>query len=213
MFTGIVQDLCSVEAVEHDADLSRLRITLGPLSDNLQLGASVAVNGVCLTVTAVQERVVAFDVIAETLSLTNLGQLQAGHQVNIERSFTTGTEVGGHIVSGHVSGVAELVQRRVQGHNHVIQLHFPSPQLKYIFHKGFVAVDGASLTVSAVLRDSSCFEISLIPETLARTTLGQRKEGERFNVEVEAQTVTTVDTVERLMTDPDWLKQLRQDLS
>ncbi len=209
MFTGIVQALADVSQVTEEGSLRRLTIELSELAAGLQLGASVAVNGVCLTVTDIAQSAVSFDVIAETLRLTNLQTVVAGDQVNVERSFTTGTEVGGHIVSGHVSGMGELVERRVEGHDHVVRLGFNAEQMKYIFHKGFVAVDGASLTVSAVDREAGWFEISLIPETLARTTLGSRGTGEQFNVEVEAQTVTTVDTVERLLSDPAWIKRVK----
>ena len=213
MFTGIVQALIPVQDVQEEGNLRRLVLELGSLTDGLSLGASVAVNGVCLTVTQVSEVDASFDVISETLALTNLGELTPGSLVNVERSFTTGTEVGGHIVSGHVGGTVQLLQRQIEGHAHVIRLACPQDQLKYIFHKGFVAVDGASLTVSSINREAGWFEISLIPETLARTTLGLRKEGEFFNVEVEAQTVTTVDTVERLMSDPAWLQKLQDAAS
>ncbi|MEM9621948.1 MAG: riboflavin synthase subunit alpha [Pseudomonadota bacterium] len=208
MFTGIVQDLVTVQRIEHHGDISRLSLDLGGMTDGLQTGASVAVNGVCLTVTHVGQGSADFDIVAETLRMTNLGRLQAQDQVNVERSFAVGAEVGGHIVSGHVSGTAELVERRVQGHDHVVVLATPADWFKYIFLKGFVALDGASLTVSDVWREEGRFAISLIPETLQRTTLGFVDEGSFINVEVDSQTVTTVDTVERLMADPQWREQI-----
>jgi len=208
VFTGIVQDLALVQAVSHQADITRLTLDIGELSGGLTLGASVAVNGTCLTVTRVDQGNVHFDVIVETLRNTNLGTLEEGDYVNVERSFTVGDEVGGHIVSGHVTGTAALLERRVEGHNHVIRLGLDPNLGKFIFHKGFVALDGASLTVSMVNREQNFFEISLIPETLARTTLGSATLNTPINVEVDAQTVTTVETVERLFADPEWRADL-----
>lgn len=208
MFTGIVQDLISVHAVEHDDGLLHLTLDLGKHTSGLQLGASVAVNGTCLTVTRVDQGIVMFDVIAETLRTTNLGDLQMGTLVNVERSFQVGDEVGGHIVSGHVTATGTVEQRVVSGHDHVLRLSIAEEWLKFIFHKGFIALDGASLTVSAVDRNAGWFEISLIPETLDRTTLGRVAVGDKVNIEVDSQTVTTVETVERLFADPQWRDQL-----
>lgn len=208
MFTGIVQDLISVQAVEHDDGLMRLTLDLGKHTGGLQLGASVAVNGTCLTVTRVDQGLVMFDVIAETLRTTNLGDVQIGKLVNVERSFQVGDEVGGHIVSGHVTATGTVEQRLVSGHDHVLRLSIAEKWLKFIFHKGFIALDGASLTVSAVDRNGGWFEISLIPETLDRTTLGRVTVGDKVNIEVDSQTVTTVETVERLFADPQWRDQL-----
>ena len=202
MFTGIVQGLKTVLRIEEQAHLRRLVIALDELADGLSLGASVAVNGTCLTVTAVDGGAVSFDVIAETLSLTNLGQLRVGSLVNAERSFRVGEEVGGHIVSGHVSGTAilERIDERVNERN----LFFRAPPdcMKYLLHKGFVALDGASLTIASVARDSDQISVCLIPETIARTTLGRVVQGDRVNLEVDAQTQAIVDTVERVLADP-----------
>ncbi len=208
MFTGIVQALITVKKVQHEGDISRLTLDLAEHAEALQLGASVAVNGVCLTVTGVSGGSADFDVVAETLRMTNLGRLQAGDLVNVERSFAVGAEVGGHIVSGHVTGVAEVIERKVQGHDHTLVFSADPGWEKYIFHKGFIALDGASLTVSSIDRQHHTFAISLIPETLQRTTLGRVACGAHINVEVDAQTVTTVDTVERLMSDPNWRRDM-----
>lgn len=208
MFTGIVQDLVPIQQIVDKGDLKRLRISLGELTDNLKLGASVSVNGTCLTVTEVADGAAWFDVITETLRVTNLGELQEGDLVDVERSFQVGDEVGGHIVSGHVTATAELSQRVVQGNDHVLTFALDPQWMKYVFHKGFIALDGASLTVSALDRANATFSVSLIPETLARTTLGRLAEGDRVNVEVDAQTLTTVDTVERLFEDEQWRAQL-----
>lgn len=202
MFTGIVQGLKAVLDIEEQARLRRLVIALDELADGLGLGASVAVNGTCLTVTAVEGGAVAFDVIAETLSLTNLGELRIGSLVNVERSFRVGEEVGGHIVSGHVSGTAIL--ERIEERENERNLFFRAPPacMKYLLHKGFVALDGASLTIASVARDSDQISVCLIPETIARTTLGRVVRGDRVNLEVDAQTQAIVDTVERVLADP-----------
>ena len=208
MFTGIVQDLVTIQSFNDVGDLVQLSLDMGDMTSNLELGASVAVNGTCLTVTRVDQGTAYFDVIMESLRTTNLHTLNAGDLVNVERSFGVGDEIGGHIVSGHVTATAEVVERRVDGNDHVIDFLLPEQWMKYVFHKGFIALDGASLTVSSVDRDSCHFEVSLIPETLARTTLGKVPVGGLVNVEVDAQTLTTVDTVERLFKDPLWRQEI-----
>ncbi len=207
MFTGIVQDLVTVQQIDDQGDLIKLTLDMGGMTDQLVPGASVAVNGTCLTVTGVDQGKVTFDIIVETLRTTNLQALRQGSQVNVERSFKVGDEVGGHVVSGHVTGTAELVHRHAQGHEHVLTFSLAPQWMKYVFHKGFIALDGASLTVSSVDKTQHQFQVSLIPETLARTTLGSADSGAVINVEVDAQTVTTVDTVERLFADPQWRAQ------
>lgn len=201
MFTGIVQDLVAVQAIEDKGDLIHLTLDLGALTNELKLGASVAVNGTCLTVTRVDQGSATFDVITETLRTTNLGGLVVGTLVNVERSYHVGDEIGGHIISGHVTTTAPLNERQVIGHDHVLRFGLDEQWLKYVFHKGFIGLDGASITVSALNRDERWFEVSLIPETISRTTLGLIKEGDVINVEVDAQTVTTVDTVERVLAE------------
>ena len=201
MFTGIVQDLVPVVSIVRDGNLIRLALDLGDRVQGLQTGASVAVNGTCLTVTRIEQATAWFDVIAETQRMTNLGDLAQGDLVNVERSFHVGDEVGGHIVSGHVTATATLEERRVVEHDHSVRFVIDAQWMKYIFHKGFIALDGASVTVSSVDRDAGAFEISLIPETLERTTLGIMQPGDRINVEVDAQTLTTVDTVERVLAE------------
>lgn len=198
MFTGIVQDLVTVQTVVDQGDLTRIGLDLGSMAHNLETGASVAVNGCCLTVTRVEQGVAYFDVIMETLHTTSLSQIRSGDYVNVERSFHVGDEIGGHIVSGHITTTADVVERRVEGNDNVLSFSMSEQWMKYVFHKGFVALDGASLTISSVDREANQFEVSLIPETLERTTLGRVMPGERVNVEVDAQTLTTVETVERL---------------
>lgn len=208
MFTGIVQDLVTVQTVVDEGDLTRLGLDLGGMVRNLEPGASVAVNGCCLTVTRVEQGVAYFDVIMETLRTTSLSQIRSGDSVNVERSFHVGDEIGGHIVSGHITTTADVVERRVEGNDNVLSFSMNEQWMKYVFHKGFVALDGASLTISSVDREANQFEVSLIPETLERTTLGRVMPGEQVNVEVDSQTLTTVETVERLLRDPTWRSQV-----
>ena len=203
MFTGIVQSLVAVTGVEEERDLSRIELDLGELAQGIELGASVAVNGTCLTVTRTSNTGgVCFDIIKETLDTTNLGTLTAGSLVNVERSFKVGDEVGGHIVSGHVTATASLCDLRHEGHDRVLTFALDVQWLRFVLHKGYVGVDGASITVSSVDRENSTFSISLIPETIERTTLGKLALGERVNVEVDSQTQTIVETIERVMQDP-----------
>jgi|TARA_B100001093_G_C26720476_1_gene967601 riboflavin synthase len=204
VFTGIVQGLVAVVGVEEDENLSRIELKMDDLASNIELGASVAVNGTCLTVTQVSDNgAVCFDIIKETLDTTNLGILQAGAQVNVERSFKVGDEVGGHIVSGHVTATATLSNLRAEGHDRVLTFKLADEWLRFVLHKGYIGVDGASITVSSVDREAGTFSISLIPETIERTTLGQLAIGDKVNVEVDSQTQTIVETIERVMQDPE----------
>jgi len=209
MFTGIVQGYCPVVRVEDEANLRRLAIRLGDLAAGVETGASVAVNGTCLTVTGEEPGgVLAFDVILETLNLTNLASVDAGQCVNVERSFRVGDEVGGHILSGHVADTVRVA--RIEQADNLRTLHFAVPEqwLKFLNHKGFVALDGASLTIAGVDRDAREISVSLIPETIERTTLGRVVEGDRVNLEIDAQTQTIVETVERLIDTPQVLARM-----
>ena len=135
------------------------------------------------------------------MDTTNLGRLDSSSRVNVERSFKVGDEVGGHVVSGHVSTTAELVKLHHQGNDRVLTFKVAPKWQNYIFHKGYVALDGASLTVSSVDRENSGFSVSLIPETIDRTTLGLISMGDVVNVEIDSQTQAVVDTVERVLAD------------
>ena len=204
MFTGIVQGLVRVERVDSEVDLTRIELAMGDLAKGIELGASVAVNGTCLTVTRTSDSgAVCFDIIKESLKTTNLGDVVVGTQVNVERSFKVGDEVGGHIVSGHVTATASLSRLRNEGHDRVLTFDLDPQWMKFVLHKGYVGVDGASITVSSVDREASTFSISLIPETIERTTLGGLALGDRVNVEVDSQTQTIVETIERVMQDPE----------
>lgn len=209
MFTGIVQELAAVTAIERQHGIMRLEVALSPeRRRGLLDGASVAINGTCLTVARQGPAAVGFDVIAETLDHTNLGSLEVGQRVNVERSATLADEVGGHRVSGHVTGRAEVLAIRSQEANRVMRFGVLAHWSRMLFHKGFVALDGASLTVSAVDRTAGWIEVSLIPETLARTTLGLRQVGEHVNLEVDAQTQAVVETIERLFEDSEWRREV-----
>lgn len=208
MFTGIVQAYREVTQVEDDLDLRRLQIDMHNLTDALELGASVAVNGTCLTVTQVTGSVVWFDVISETLKTTNIGALRAGDFVNIERSFKVGDEVGGHIVSGHIAANVAVVAIEQGDNLRKLWFGVPPEWLRYVLHKGYVSLDGASLTVSDLDLAGGRFAVSLIPETIERTSLGRVEIGSGVNLEVDSQTQSVVATVERLFQDEDWRNRI-----
>jgi riboflavin synthase len=201
MFTGIVQGVASVAAITDRPGLRRLTLALPAGFDHeLAIGASVACDGVCLTVTdrpAPGEA--SFDIMAQTLGLTTLGALAAGGRVNVERAAAAGAEVGGHVLSGHVDCQATLLELRQPENNHVLRFAVPQSHRRYVFAKGYIAVNGASLTVAEVDRAAGWFEVWLIPETLRQTTFGDKRPGDAFNLELERGTVVMVDTVRELL--------------
>ena len=201
MFTGIVQKLAEVRRIDRASNLVTIELDLTGSVAGLVRGASVAVNGVCLTVSAINGSLISFDVIPETLGATNLNRLTLGGVVNVERSYRVGDEIGGHIVSGHVGSTAVLVSLKREDHDQVLTFEIQPMWMKYIFHKGFIAVDGASLTVSSIDRIRNAFSVSLIPETLERPTLGGINKADLVNIEVESQSVSVVDTVERILSE------------
>ena len=162
------------------------------------IGASVAVAGVCLTVVEVTGEGVAFDVIDETLRVTTLGELSEGAEVNIERAARFGDEIGGHQLSGHVSGTGVLSERVDTPDNCRLTLRLPQDLRPYVLPKGFVSIDGVSLTVGEVSAEAGTFHVHLIPETLRRTTLGEATTDGRHNIEIDAMTQAVVDTVRRV---------------
>ena len=210
MFTGIVQSLCKIEKLERRENLLQFCLDMQNLAEGLALGASVAVNGVCLTVVSNSGTSVSFDVIQETLDLTNLNQLHEGALVNVERSFRHGDEVGGHIVSGHVSCCVSIKGILEANNLREITFSVDAAYLPYLMHKGFVALDGASLTISSVDRSRFEFSVSLIPETIARTTLGMSKlvAGDKINLEIDSRTQSIVDTVREMLRDPELMQRL-----
>jgi riboflavin synthase len=199
MFTGIVQGVAQVADVHDRTGLRTLRLAFPSGFDRgLAIGASVAVDGTCLTVTALHDGGADFDVMQQTLALTTLGALRPGARVNVERAAAQGAEVGGHVLSGHVDVQGTLVALHEPENNRVLRIALPAPWMRYVFAKGYVAVNGASLTVAQARREhdgSGWFEVWLIPETLRMTTFGDRRVGDAFNVEIERQTQVIVDTV------------------
>ena len=199
MFTGIVQGVARVDAILDRQGLRTLRLRFPPAFDaGLQVGASVAVDGVCLTVTALHPGGADFDVMQQTLALTTLGGLAAGDGVNVERAARDGAEVGGHPLSGHVDARVTVSSVRTPENNRVLRLDVPAPWMRYVFAKGYVAVNGASLTVAEAGRESDgsgWFEVWLIPETLRMTTFSAKVVGAALNLEIDRQTQVIVDTV------------------
>ncbi|MDG2962543.1 riboflavin synthase subunit alpha [Exercitatus varius] len=201
MFTGIVQGTAQIQSIVEKANFRTHTVKMPQeLLADLEIGASVANNGVCLTVTKIDGDSVSFDLMTETLRITNLGGLKPGDWVNIERAMKFGAEVGGHILSGHVYCTAKVAQRIPSENNLQIWFELPTPDvMKYILTKGFIAVDGISLTVGEV-KDNR-FSVNLIPETVQRTLIAKREVGDLVNIEIDPQTQAIVDTVERYLTN------------
>ncbi|GGD14741.1 riboflavin synthase [Franconibacter pulveris 1160] len=199
MFTGIVQGTGKVVAIDEKPNFRTHVVELPEaLLPGLETGASVAHNGCCLTVTEINGNRISFDLMKETLRITNLGDLQEGDVVNIERAAKFSDEIGGHLMSGHIMTTAEVAKILTSENNRQIWFKLQDPTLmKYILHKGFIGVDGISLTVGEVTPTRFC--VYLIPETLQRTTLGAKKLGQRVNIEIDPQTQAVVDTVERVL--------------
>jgi riboflavin synthase len=187
MFTGIITDVGEVLEMERLGARNRLALASAYNPASIAVGASIANAGVCLTVVGVEARTtgstLAFDVGAETLSVTTLGELRKGARVNLERALRVGDELGGHMVSGHVDGVAEILARRDFDGMSEFRFRAPKDCARFIAVKGSVALDGTSLTVNAV--DGNVFEVLMIPHTLAVSTWGVRKAGDRVNIEVD----------------------------
>ena len=188
MFTGIVEELGEVVGVEHLAGAARLTVRGPRVTADVAHGDSIAVNGVCLTVTAAAQSAFTADVMAETLNRSALGALEPGSPVNLERSLRVGDRLGGHMVQGHVDGVGTVLSRVRDEHWDVVRIAVPPGLDRYLVEKGSVAVDGVSLTVSALggsPGEQPWFEVSLIPTTLAATTLGGLPTGGPVNLEAD----------------------------
>lgn len=202
MFTGIVAGTAQVERLADRAGLRSFTLRFGVpgFGAGLEVGASVAVDGVCLTVTTLhdaQGEVFAadFDVMQQSLALTTLGRLVQGSEVNVERAARDGAEIGGHPLSGHVDCLGTIVQVRCPENNRVLRIALPARFMRYVFAKGYVAVNGCSLTAAEVDRREGWFEVWLIPETLRLTTFAAKREGDAVHIEIERQTQVFVDTV------------------
>ncbi len=196
MFTGIIQTIAEVYAVEKKEGSIHYGILFpSSLLEGLELGASVSIDGVCQTVVTIDNQIVWFDAIEETLIRTTLRHLKKKMHVNIERAAKWGEEIGGHLLSGHIFGKASLLD--IQENRYFFSA--PPLGMKYLFEKGFIALDGVSLTLASCDRSKKIFSIHLIPETMKRTLLGQKKRGDEVNVEIDALTQAAVETVENLL--------------
>ena len=199
MYSGITRGVFPVVALSEREGVTRFTIALSPeLARGVELGASISNDGVCLTVVAFDGPHVTFEAIAETLSRTTLGALRVGRLLSIERSVRVGDELGGHDVFGHVIGTGTVVARKNVGEQLDLTIEVPKAWLRYILPKGFVALDGSSLTVGDVYPDGR-FDVHLIPETLRLTNFATKQVGDRINVELDPRTVAIVDTVERVL--------------
>ncbi|MEO5653577.1 MAG: riboflavin synthase [Marmoricola sp.] len=183
MFTGIVEELGTVEALEDQGDAVRLTVRGPVVTSDVSLGDSISVNGCCLTVVTNRDATFTADVMRETLEKTSLGSLGPGTRVNLERAVTPTTRLGGHIVQGHVDGTGSVLRRTPSQHWELVEISLPAGLANYLVEKGSITVDGISLTVFDV--GSESFSVSLIPETLARTTLGFKQPGDVVNLEVD----------------------------
>ncbi|CAM5645999.1 Riboflavin synthase OS=Streptomyces alboniger OX=132473 GN=CP975_05355 PE=4 SV=1 [Streptomyces alboniger] len=195
MFTGIVEELGEITAVENLPDASRFRLRGPVVTEGAKHGDSIAVNGVCLTVVEHEGEEFTADVMAETLNRSSLGALTVGSRVNLERPTSVGARLGGHIVQGHVDGTGEIVERKPSENWEIVKVSLPAGLSRYVVEKGSITVDGVSLTV--VDAGPDFFTISLIPTTLALTTLGIKQPGDPVNLEVDV----IAKYVERLLGD------------
>lgn len=183
MFTGIVEELGQIVAIETAPDSARLTVRGPVVTSDAKHGDSIAVNGVCLTVISLDDGAFTADVMAETLNRSSLGALEPGSVVNLERPLTLGSRLGGHLVQGHVDGVGRIISREPSEAWEIVSVSLPADLAKYVVEKGSITVDGISLTVVAVT--ASSFSVSLIPATLELTTLGRKVVGDPVNLEVD----------------------------
>lgn len=197
---GLVQGTAEVVSFDNVGDFARLKLKFPSNTlEGILIGASVACNGTCLTVVETEGDTACFDLIVETLRATNLGELKPGARVNFERSARVGDEIGGHTVSGHVHAQAKIVEQEDTDNNRKVVFELDARWSKYILPKGFVAVDGCSLTVGET--SPGRFNVWLIPETIRQTVFGGKGVGSTVNIEIESQTQTIVDTIERVLAD------------
>lgn len=196
MFTGIVQTMGVVRSVRRGSTAARLALDAPALARPIPLGASIAVNGVCLTVAVADDSRLEFDVVPETLSRSTLGSLHVGARVNLERSLRAGDGLDGHMVQGHVDGTARVESIQTAGGGHVLRFRADDELIAYLIPKGAIAVDGVSLTIAEV--EAGTFSVALIPTTLAATTLGLLQVGDRVNIETDILARTVVTTLRRM---------------
>jgi riboflavin synthase len=202
MFTGIVRGRGKIHKIEKLPGLYKIDVELpAGAEEGVELGASIANDGVCLTVAHINGRIIRFDVMQETLNKTTLGTLKEGDEVNIERAAKDGQEVGGHLISGHIDTTVEVFKIEQPENNYVIHFKVPPQWMQYIFAKGYIALNGASLTIASVDKANSTFNVWLIPETMRLTTFGLKNVGQKINLEVERTTQVIVETVQRYLDD------------
>ncbi|WP_404361864.1 riboflavin synthase subunit alpha [Marinobacter sp.] len=197
MFTGIVQGIATIDSLTADVGLTTFNVRFpGNQLEGISIGASVAINGACLTVTRQHGDCLSFDAMQETLAVTTLGRLKVGDAVNFERAARIGDEIGGHLLSGHVHTRARVVEIERPENNCTLFFEVPSEWSLYLFPKGYIAINGASLTIGRV--EGNRFSVHLIPETLRATTFSGLQVGDEVNIEIDSQTQTIVDTLARL---------------
>lgn len=198
MFTGIVAGQGYINKIKNNVDYASITIKApAGFSKNLKRGASVAVNGVCLTAKKGATDLLEFDVITETLEKTNFKLLSKGNKVNLERSMKANTEIGGHLVSGHIHGVGVIKSINDRGQTMDLRIQPPASLMEYLFYKGYVGLNGCSLTIGKVFKSS--FNIHLIPETIKVTNFQKMKKGDLINIEIDQTTINTVETIKKIM--------------
>ncbi|MDA9785665.1 riboflavin synthase subunit alpha [bacterium] len=198
MFTGIVSGQGHIHKIQNNVDYASITIKAPKgFSKNLKRGASVAVNGVCLTVKKGTTDLLEFDVITETLEKTNFNLLSKGNKVNLERSMKANTEIGGHLVSGHIHGIGVIKSINDRGQTKDLRIQPPASLMEYLFYKGYVGLNGCSLTIGKVFKSS--FNIHLIPETIKVTNFQKMKKGDLINIEIDQTTINTVETIKKIM--------------
>jgi riboflavin synthase len=196
VFTGIVSGTAPILRIDEGEGIRKITVDLGDFSDGLETGASVSLDGVCMTVVSIDSGVVTFDAISETLDRTTLSDKSEGDLLNVERSMRLGDELGGHILSGHVMGTAEIIDSRTVGEGLDLLISIPDGCSPFILEKGFIAVDGMSLTIGKC--DEESFGLHIIPETLRITTLDKKVVGDRVNIEIDSRTQAVVETMLRM---------------
>lgn len=203
MFTGIIQEIAQLIDIKDKTCYRTYTLKLPEkMVASLKIGGSISNDGCCLTIIDISGDAVSFDLVAETLAITTLGSKIIGDYINVERAAKLGDEIGGHLMSGHIACRGKIVQILPSINNYQLTIIVPKPFAKYILYKGFVGIDGISLTVGKVVDNT--FKLHLIPETLARTTISYKKEGEEVNIEIDTQTQAIVDTVERIMSSTEY---------
>jgi len=196
VFTGIVTGTAPIVRIDEGEGIRKITVDLGDFLDGLETGASVSLDGVCMTVVSIDSGLVTFDAISETLDRTTLSDRSEGDLLNVERSMRLGDELGGHILSGHVMGTAEIIESRTVGEGLDLLISIPDGCSPFILEKGFIAIDGMSLTVGKC--DEGSFGLHIIPETLRITTLDKKVVGDRVNIEIDSRTQAVVETMLRM---------------